>query len=66
MRREVTVGGGHASGQAGWLHFGVGDATETDVRVVWPDGVQGEWQALAADQFYVLERDQAVKVWTPQ
>jgi enediyne biosynthesis protein E4 len=65
MRREVTVGGGHASGQAGWLHFGLGDVTETEVRVVWPDGVQSDWQAVAADQFYVLERDQAVKVWTP-
>ena len=24
--REVTVGGGHASGQLGWLHFGLGSA----------------------------------------
>ena len=24
--REVTVGGGHAGGQLGWLHFGLGDA----------------------------------------
>ena len=26
MRREVTVGGGHAGGQLGWIHFGLGDA----------------------------------------
>ena len=25
--REVTVGGGHAGGQLGWIHFGLGDAT---------------------------------------
>ena len=26
--REVTVGGGHASGALGWLHTGIGDASE--------------------------------------
>ena len=26
MRREITIGGGHASGQLGWRHFGVGAA----------------------------------------
>ncbi len=66
MTREVTVGGGHASGQAGWLHFGLGDATKAEVRVLWPDGVQSDWQALAGDQFYVLEQGQAAKVWTPE
>jgi hypothetical protein len=24
MRRELTVGGGHAGGQLGWVHFGLG------------------------------------------
>ena len=32
MRQEITIGGGHASGQIGWRHFGLGDATEADVR----------------------------------
>ena len=27
VRREVTVGGGHASGQLGWIHFGLGRRT---------------------------------------
>ncbi len=27
QRREVTVGGGHAGGQLGWIHFGLGPAT---------------------------------------
>src|SRR3712207_8775127 len=26
MRREITVGGGHAGGQSGWRHFGLGEA----------------------------------------
>ena len=36
--REVTVGGGHAGGQLGWIHFGLGDADRAEVRVTWPDG----------------------------
>ena len=26
VQRELTVGGGHASGQLGWIHFGLGPA----------------------------------------
>ena len=38
QRHEVTVGGGHVSGQAGWSHFGLGGAQAAEVRVQWPDG----------------------------
>ena len=31
--REVTVGGGHVSGELGWLHTGLGSADHADVRV---------------------------------
>ena len=54
MRREITSGGGHASGQLGWWHFGLGDMTEARVRVIWPDGTEGLWERLPADQFYTL------------
>ncbi len=30
---EVTVGGGHAGGQLGWIHIGLGDADQAEVRV---------------------------------
>ena len=50
QRRETTSGGGHASGQIGPWHFGLGTATEAEVRVIWPDGTTGEWQSLQADQ----------------
>ena len=33
---EVTVGGGHAGGQLGWIHLGLGDADEVEVRVSGP------------------------------
>ena len=46
--REVTVGGGHAGGQLGWIHVGLGDADEAEVRVQWPDGESGPWMTLQA------------------
>jgi enediyne biosynthesis protein E4 len=63
MRQEITVGGGHASGQSGWRHFGLGDATAADVRVIWPDGAASDWQHVAGDSLYVLERDKPPALW---
>lgn len=54
---EVTIGGGHVSGVLGPQHFGLGDATEAEVRVIWPDGAQGDWQPVAADQTVTLTRE---------
>lgn len=65
MRREITVGGGHASGQAGWWHFGLGSVEAADVRVIWPDGSAGDWQPVAADRFYVLKRGEKPVVFNP-
>ncbi len=56
VRREITVGGGLASGRNGWWHFGLGDAMQTKLRVVWPDGTSGDWQSVSADQFYIMDR----------
>jgi enediyne biosynthesis protein E4 len=66
MRREITVGGGHAGGQLGWRHFGLGDATKAEMRVIWPDGTAGDWQAVDSDNFYVLERGQPPRSWVPR
>lgn len=55
-RREVTSGGGHASGQLGWLHFGLGEAAFAELRVIWPDGAAGEWKQVAAGTRFVAER----------
>jgi enediyne biosynthesis protein E4 len=63
MRREITSGGGHASGENGWWHFGLGELTQTQIRVVWPDGAVGEWQSVDADKFYILERGKLAKLW---
>jgi hypothetical protein len=54
--REVTVGGGHASGQLGWVHFGLGDADRAEIRVTWPDGEAGPWQRVEANGFVLVDR----------
>jgi enediyne biosynthesis protein E4 len=56
VTREITVGGGHASGELGWIHAGLGDATSADVRVRWPDGSTGDWIPVTADQLVTIER----------
>jgi hypothetical protein len=56
IRQELTVGGGHASGHMGWMHFGLGAATTVKVRVQWPFSDFGPWQTVAADGFYVMDK----------
>lgn len=63
MRREITLGGGHASGQSGWRHFGLGDGTQAELRVMWPDGVSSDWQRLDSNNFYVIERGKPAQAW---
>ncbi len=64
--REITVGGGHASGQLGWIHLGLGSATNAQVRVEWPDGEVGPWMTVDADQFVTIDRDAAQPTpWQP-
>jgi hypothetical protein len=66
LRKEVTVGGGHASGNLGWVHFGLGNATQAKVRVQRPGSLEwGTWQDVNANRFYLLERDAAPRAWTP-
>ena len=66
VERQLTIGGGHASGELGWLHVGLGDSDSAEIRVEWPDGVPGPWLELPVDGFAVLERGaDAVRAWTP-
>ena len=54
--RELTVGGGHASGSATPLHFGLAGATQAQIRVTWPDGEVGPWLPAEADQIVTVRR----------
>jgi enediyne biosynthesis protein E4 len=63
IREELTVGGGHASGHLGWMHFGLGAAKDVKVRVQWPQGAWSDWAPVAADGFYLLSRETGVAAW---
>ena len=64
--REVTIGGGHAGGQLGWIHFGLGEADSAEVRVRWPDGTTGPWLELDANTWATIERGASEPApWTP-
>ena len=65
MRHEIFSGGGHGSGQVGWVHFGLGDVTAAEVRVIWPDTTSSDWQPVQADAFYDAARDMPIKAWQP-
>jgi hypothetical protein len=67
IRQELTVGGGHASGHLGWMHFGLGEASDLKVRVQWPGGATGsgygEWQSVRADGFWLIDKDRGASPW---
>ncbi len=64
--RTVQIGGGHASGQVGFVHFGVGVAERASVRIQWPDGDWSHEYRVFANNFAVIERgkDEA-SYWYP-
>jgi hypothetical protein len=66
VQREVNIGGGHAGGQLGWIHFGLGTSREAEVRVQWPDGTVGPWMSADANQFVTITPDADVpQTWIP-
>jgi hypothetical protein len=66
QRREMTIGGGHAGGQLGWTHFGLGAADGADVRIRWPDGTLSTSMSIAAGGFTIIDRDAGPQPWTPR
>lgn len=54
--RELTVGGGHASGQLGWQHLGLAGSRSAEVRVHWPDGEVDDWHRIDAGTRVLLQR----------
>jgi hypothetical protein len=64
--RELNIGGGHSSGELGWIHFGLGAVTSAQIRVKWPDGTTGPWLPASADSFVVVSKGAtAVTPWQP-
>ena len=65
IRQEITIGGGHASGQLGWIHLGLGgEARDVKVRVQWPHGPWSEWKTASTDHFYIFDRDTGLTAWS--
>ena len=62
VEREITIGGGHGGGKVGSIHNGLGDDTDAEVRVTWPDGEVGPWISVDADQFVTISRGNPVPV----
>ena len=66
MTRVISVGGGHASGQAGFEHFGLGTAERAEIRIKWPDGEWSHTYKAFADNFVRIERGKpAASYWLP-
>ena len=66
QRKEITVGGGHAGGKAGFHHFGIGVAERAVARVQWPDGEWSSWIRLFANQHARITRGKSTAdIWYP-
>lgn len=64
--KTVQIGGGHASGQTGFVHFGVGVAERAGIRIQWPDGNWSHEYRVFANNYSVIERGKnEASYWYP-
>ncbi len=64
--RRLQVGGGHASGQAGFAHVGLGVSERATIRVQWPDGEWSHPYRVFANQHVRIVRGEAdARYWYP-
>lgn len=67
QRREITAGGGHVSGHAGWIHAGIGAADQAEVRVRWPGEGWSSAITVPANSFAIVEKAAATpRLWQPE
>jgi len=65
--RVVQVGGGHASGQLGFIHFGLGVAERAKIRVRWPNGDWSHEYRVFANNFVQVKRQHPEALyWYPR
>ncbi|MEM6431957.1 MAG: CRTAC1 family protein [Deinococcota bacterium] len=55
--KELTIGGGHVSGELGFTHMGLGPAQTARLKVHWFDGQVSDWHVLMANQIYHIHAD---------
>ncbi|MEM7302868.1 MAG: CRTAC1 family protein [Pseudomonadota bacterium] len=65
--KMVQVGGGHASGQLGFIHFGLGVAERAKIRVQWPNGDWSHEYRVFANNFVQVTKGQPdLRYWYPK
>jgi hypothetical protein len=66
QNKTIQIGGGHASGQIGFTHFGLGVAERTTIRVQWPNGDWSHPYKVFANNHVVIKRDKNIaNYWYP-
>jgi enediyne biosynthesis protein E4 len=64
--RRIQIGGGHASGQTGFVHLGLGVSERATIRVQWPDGEWSHPYRVFANQHVRIIRGEAnARYWYP-
>ena len=64
--RRIQIGGGHASGQTGFVHVGLGVSERATIRVQWPDGEWSHPYRVFANQHVRIIRGEAnARYWYP-
>lgn len=65
--KDIQIGAGHASGQLGFVHFGLGVAERANVRIRWPDGAWSHGYRVFANSHVIIGRDaEKAQFWYPE
>lgn len=65
--RDLQIGAGHASGQLGFSHFGLGVSERAQVRVRWPDGDWSHGYRVFANTHVLIDRgNEKARLWYPE
>nr|WP_319385229.1 CRTAC1 family protein [uncultured Roseibium sp.] len=65
--KDIQVGGGHASGQMGFVHFGLGVAERANIRIRWPDGDWSHAYRVFANGHVIIDRGaEKARLWYPE
>lgn len=64
--RTVGIGGGHASGQTGFVHVGLGVAERAAIRIKWPNGDWSQGIRAFANNHVVIRQGATTPIyWFP-
>lgn len=65
--KDIQIGAGHASGQLGFVHFGLGVAERANVRIKWPDGDWSHGYRVFANSHVIIGRGaEKAQFWYPE